>query len=374
MAPLAGYTDQAFRLVVRACTNLELPASQMATVSTPATVARPTITQTQTQASDHHGVGLAFTELICSDAVLAQTHKTMTLASTSEADQPLGMQLYGHNIDMLCEAARWAEGHGAMLIDINMGCPVDKVTKRHGGSKLLCEPDHAVQLAGAVVKSVKLPVTCKIRLGWDDTCIIGPELAPKLADVGVAAVTVHGRTTAQMFRDQVRLEGIARVVEAMKRKHPEVPVVGNGDVKSATDVRTMIDRTGCDGVMIGRGALGQPWIFRDAAYFLQHGQLPPTLSRSARIGLVMQHFDNMLRLREERHALNQIKQRMSWYSAHLQPWPGLRRTVQLVDSATGMREFLQQGICFGEQQPQSPGMAMPVSLKSSPVTRHELSV
>ena len=325
LAPMAGYTDQAFRLVVRSCTHLELPAPS------------------PTDAS-RDGVGLAFTELICSDAVLAQTHKTMTLTSTSIADQPLGMQLYGRDIAVLCEAARWAQDHGATIIDINMGCPAYKVTQRHGGSKLLCEPDHAVKLAGAVVKSVSLPVTCKIRLGWDDSCIIGPVLAPQLADVGVAAVTVHGRTTAQMFRDSVRLDGIAQVVQAMKKHHPQVSVIGNGDVKSAEDVKKMMQATGCDGVMIGRGALGQPWIFRDAAYYLRLGQWPPPLSRASRIELVMEHFENMLRLREERHAINQIKQRMSWYSVHLQPWPGLRRQVQTIASADAMREFLRQGL------------------------------
>ncbi len=324
LAPLAGYTDHAFRLVVRACDNLEL--------------------ENRVNHDTHYGVGLAFTELICSDAVLAQTHKTMTLAATSSADQPLGMQLYGRDPDILCQAARWAQAHGATTIDINMGCPVDKVTKRHGGSKLLCEPDHAVHLAAAVVKSVTLPVTCKIRLGWDDTCIVGPSLAPRLADVGVAAVTVHGRTTAQMFRDSVRLDGIARVVEAVKKQHPGVPVIGNGDVKTPADVKRMIDITGCDGVMIGRGALGQPWLFRDATYYLRHGQLPTPLSRSQRIGLVLQHFENLLRLRDEKTALNQIKQRMSWYSAHLQPWPGLRRDVQTITNAAAMRDFLQSGM------------------------------
>ena len=186
-------------------------------------------------------------------------------------------------------------------------------------------------------------MTAKIRLGWDDHSIVGPTLAPALADVGIAAITVHGRTTEQKFRDHCRLDGIAQVVQAMKH-HPRVPVIGNGDVKSPQDAKNMLDTTGCSGVMIGRGALGQPWIFRDTAYYLATGKLLPPLTRYEKTAIVVDHFNTLRRLRGQQIALNMIRQRMSWYSAQLQPWPGLRRDVRTVQSADEFLEYMSRGV------------------------------
>src|SRR5690606_19879203 len=147
----------------------------------------------------------------------------------NDEDKPVGMQLYGADAGLLADAARWAVDHGATVVDINMGCPVDKVTKKNGGSTLLCDPDSTVKLTERVVKAVddasggRVPTTAKVRLGWDDSRIVAPLLARRLEKVGVVAVTVHGRTTEQMFKPSVRLEGIARVVEAVER----IPVIGN---------------------------------------------------------------------------------------------------------------------------------------------------
>ncbi len=316
LAPLAGYTDLAFRLTVRGIPGHDQPKA----------------------------LGLAFTELLCSYAILNQSTKTMWLAATSRADRPVGMQLYGKDADVLAAAAQWAEAHGAVTLDINMGCPVDKVAKKNGGSLLLCNPPATVGLAARVVKAIKIPVTAKIRLGWDDTCLITDTLPAALADVGVAAITVHGRTTEQMFRDSVRIEGIAAVVAAVKRRHPQVPVIGNGDIKEAADARRMIDATGCDGVMIGRGALGFPWIFRDTACLLRTGSMPPPLTQAQRARIVLAHFDHLHRLRNEEHAVRMINQRISWYSAGLQPWPRLKHQVRLMTSAQEFREYLLAGI------------------------------
>ncbi len=319
LAPIAGYCDLAFRLLVRRITH-PIPESDVTA-----------------------GVGLACTDLLCPQAVLNENRKSMWLAATCQEDQPLCMQLYGVDPDLLAKAAIWAAGHGAAVVDINMGCPVDKVTKKNGGSKLLCNPPAAIKLAKRVVESVKIPVTTKIRLGWDDDQIVGPTLAPALADVGITAITVHGRTTQQKFGGQCRLDGIAQVVDAMKR-HPQVPVIGNGDVKSPHDAKRMLDTTGCNGVMIGRGALGQPWIFRDTAYLLATGQCLAPISRSERAKIVVDHFEILHRLRGERIALNTIRQRISWYSQALQPWPGLRRRVYGVKSASEFRDFMAAGI------------------------------
>jgi len=322
LAPIAGYCDLAFRLVVRQVADID----------------------------GHGGVGLACTDLLCPQAVLNENQKSLWLAATRPDDQPICMQLYGADGAIMAEAAKWAQAHGATTIDINMGCPVDKITKKSGGSTLLCDPQNTVKLARQVVDAVDVPVTAKIRLGWDDSQIITNTLPPALADVGIAAVTVHGRTTEMKFRGEARLEGIANVVAAVKRKH-DIPVIGNGDVKKPQDAKRMIDVTGCDGVMIGRGALGQPWLFRDTAYYLATGELPEPYPRVERAKRVLNHFENLLAMRDERIALNTIKRRMSWYSAHLQPWPGLRRGVQEIDSPQAFREFMAEGTAKMRDEP-----------------------
>lgn len=319
LAPIAGYCDLAYRLVVR---------------SVPGYQGYPTL-------------GLACTDLLCPHALLRETDKSLWLAATCPEDEPVCMQLYGRHPDTLAQAALWAVEHGATTVDLNMGCPVDKVTKKNGGSKLLTEPCLAIEIIRTLARTLephKIPLTAKIRLGWDENCLITDDLPPKLADSGVSAITVHGRTTAQKFRGSVSLDGILHVVAAVKKHHPDVAVIGNGDIRSPEDARVMIDHTGCDGVMIGREALRQPWIFRDTNYYLQTGKMPPPLPRSARAKLVRDHFENLVRLRDERVALNTIRSRMSWYSAHLQPWPGLRRDVQPLRTANEFRDYWEKGI------------------------------
>jgi len=314
LAPIAGYCDLPFRLIVR---SLRGPSG---------------------------GAGLACTDLLCPEAILRETETTKWLAATCEDDRPLCMQLYGRHPEVMAQAARWAQAHGAVTIDINMGCPVDKVTKKNGGSKLLTEPCVALDVARAVIDAVDVPVSAKIRLGWDDASYITRTLPVALADVGIAAVTVHGRTTEQKFRGHVRLEGITEVVASMAKRHPDVPVIGNGDVKSPQDARQMMDVTGCAGVMIGRGALGQPWLFREAAHYLATGTLLPPMSRLDRARVVLDHFETMLRFTDERRAVNMIRTRISWYSRFLQPWPCLRREVHHIKSADGFRDYMGQGM------------------------------
>ena len=300
-------------------------------------------------------MGLACTDLLCPQAILSENEKSLWLAATCPEDQPVCMQLYGVDSDVMSDAAKWAEAHGATTIDINMGCPVDKVTKKNGGSTLLCNPANTVQLARRIVESVRVPVTAKIRLGWDDEQLITDTLPVMLADIGIAAVTVHGRTTEQKFRGTARWrtggrDSIATVVEAVGRNHPDVPVIGNGDIKSPEDAERMIGTTGCAGVMVGRGALGQPWLFRDTAYYLASGAKPPPLTQAERIRLVLSHFNLLLNYRGEREALHKIRSRMSWYSAHLQPWPHLKRDVQGIHAAVEFQDFMQRKLDDVETQ------------------------
>jgi nifR3 family TIM-barrel protein len=290
LAPIAGYCDVSFRVVARSCGC----------------------------------VGLAVTDLLSPEGILRGTKHTQSLIATNERDKPLSMQLYGANIERLCEAARWAEDYGADVVDINMGCPVDKVTKKDGGSKLLCDPGNAVRLAEAVKKSLRnVPLTVKVRLGWDDTCIVAPWLAARFEEVGVSMVTVHGRTTAMKFTGNARLDGIAEVVAAAKT----IPVIGNGDVKTPEDARRMIEHTKCAGVMIGRGALSTPWIFRDTWSYLTTGVIPPQPTIAEKVQLVVDHFNGLLAYRGEKAAVMEMRKRISWYGKRMAPCKPFKQAV-----------------------------------------------
>ncbi len=316
LAPIAGYCDLAFRTICR----------------------------------EWGGVGLACTDLLSPQGLLRGTATSLDLARTNDFDKPVGMQLYGSDPDIMAEGARWAVEHGATVVDINMGCPVDKVTKKDGGSKLLTDLSRAVEVARRVARELEkcplsaeewslrqggqgslpqttgpltVPLTCKMRLCWhtadyESGTACAPHLARMLADAGVAAVTVHGRTTEMKFAGEVRLDGIARVVESVRG---QIPVIGNGDIKEPHDAARMIRETGCDGVMIGRGALSTPWIFRDTAHFLRTGQLlaPPTDAQ--KVATIRRFFTLMHETRDDRYAMFQIRRRISWFAKRLGIYP-----------------------------------------------------
>lgn len=294
LCPIAGYCDLAFRLTIRPC----------------------------------GGVGLASTDLVNPQGLLRGVKGSLRLVETDPADQPLCIQLYGRHADDMAAAAQWAQDHGAVVVDINMGCPVDKVCKTDAGAALLRDPASAAALAARVVRAVRIPVTVKMRLGWDDDSVVAHRLAPALEDAGVAAITIHGRTASQKFGGQVRHDGIARVVESVRR----IPVIGNGDIRSPHDARAMMRRTGCAAVMIGRAALSDPWIFRDTHAFLTTGTIPqpPTLER--RVELMHTHFAHLLRIKGERLGCALIRQRASWYAKKFGRCPEFRERIRHVQT------------------------------------------
>jgi nifR3 family TIM-barrel protein len=249
------------------------------------------------------------------------------------------MQLYGGNVDRLCEAAMWAEDRGAHVIDINMGCPVDKITKKDGGSKLLCNPDHTLKMVEKVKSCLRsVPLTCKLRLGWDDTSIVAPYLAARLEEQGVSLITIHGRTTEMKFTGAARLDGIAQVVAAVKK----IPVIGNGDIKSPHDAKRMIDTTRCAGVMIGRGALVRPWLFRDTHAFLTTGIIPPEPTIDQKCDAIRRHFYNLLRFRNERVAVLEFRKRISWYAKTMNPCRPLRDPMREINSPADFEAVLSR--------------------------------
>jgi len=275
LAPMARVGDAPFRLIVRQC----------------------------------GGVGLASTELISARGLLEASPASLDLVAIEAEDRPLCVQLFGQEPGELADAARRAADLGAAAIDINMGCAVPKVVRRGAGAALLRRPNHAVRLMAAVVKAAGLPVTAKMRLGWDRRHIVAADLAADLASVGAAGVIVHGRTADQKFTGEVLLDPIARVVD----RAGSMPVIGNGDVRSPQDAARMIARTGVAGVMIGRAARRYPWILRDTHAYLTTGRIPSSPTRCQWVALVRAHFAHLCRLRGERLACAVFRQRISYY-------------------------------------------------------------
>lgn len=287
------------------------------------------------------GVGLASTDLLNVHSLLRGSPKAMKLAATCEEDSPLCMQVYGNSADPLPEAGLWAVDHGASIVDINMGCPVDKVAKKHGGSLLLCDVNDTVRLAERMVEAITprtgVPVTAKIRLGWDDDRIVGPDLARRLEQVGIAAITVHGRTTEQFFKGTVRLGGIREVVEAVDA----IPVIGNGDIRCAQDAAQMMAVTGCDGVMVARGALGRPWIFREIDARLSGQPIPDPPSRLEWLGIIERHLDLILEYQDERAVLHRLRNGISRYAKGMHGVKRLKDSVRVATCADDIRSALR---------------------------------
>jgi len=292
LAPIAGYTDLAFRLMSRAAGH----------------------------------IGLTYTELLHSRGILEQNRDRLDIARVSETDQPFGVQLYGNDPDWFCQAAHWAEAQGATLIDINMGCPVDKVTKTNGGSMLLCDPDRTARMAERLVNAVRIPVTAKLRLGWSECERTAPRLARLLEEVGIQLITIHGRTTAQRFKGLANLDGIAEVVAAVQR----VPVIGNGDVDSADAAVRMIEHTRCAGVMVARAAIKRPWVLREIHDRLTTGQTPPEPTVLEKIRLIRLHFDLMRQFRGDRMAMIVMRGRIASYGTSLGHVKAFKERVRLM--------------------------------------------
>src|SRR5687767_13815736 len=244
LSPLAGYTNLPFRLTLR----------------------------------ELGGLDLATTDLVNARSLLEKNPKALKLIETRPADRPLAVQLFGSIPEEMRDAAVILQEMGISSVDINMGCPVRKVVKVGGGSAMMTELDKTAALVKGMVDAVKIPVTAKMRLGWDDQNITAPDLARALQDVGVAAIFIHGRTREQGFSGTVNLAGIRKVVEAVA-----IPVIGNGDVTTHEAAKRMFDETGCSGVSIGRGAFYNPWIFVHTEQYLRTGEIPAEPSFEERI-------------------------------------------------------------------------------------------
>ena len=263
------------------------------------------------------GADMTYTEFVSSDGLIRDARKALAKLVTYDYEAPIGIQIYGNIPEAMVDAAKMAEkaaeiagGHGADLVDINFGCPVNKIAKRGAGSGMMREPDKMVEITRMVVDAVKLPVTVKTRLGWDEDSKIIVELAERLQDVGIQALTIHGRTRCQMYTGEADWTLIGKVKEN-PRMH--IPIIGNGDINSPQKAAEAFDRYGVDGVMIGRATYGHPWIFQEIKHYLKTGELMPQMSVIDRVDLAKRHLAKSLEIKGDRVGVLEMRRHLACY-------------------------------------------------------------
>ncbi|MDR2361977.1 MAG: tRNA dihydrouridine synthase DusB [Prevotellaceae bacterium] len=257
-----------------------------------------------------YGAAMMYTEFVSSDGLVRDVEKTRQKLAIYDSERPVGIQLYGHLIDAMVESARRAAEAHPDVIDINFGCPMKKIANRGAGSGMMREPEKMIEMTRLIVRAVPMPVTVKTRLGWDDDSKIIVELAERLQDVGIAAITIHGRTRAQMYKGDADWTLIG-AVKNNPRMH--IPVIGNGDIKTPQDALTAFDRYGVDGVMIGRAAIGRPWLFREITYYLTTGNILPDMPVPEKVALAKLHLQKSIEHKGERVGILEFRRHLSHY-------------------------------------------------------------
>ncbi len=274
LAPMAGVCNSAFRLTVK-----------------------------------EFGAGLVCAEMVSDKGIVFKNQKTLNMLYMDEREKPLSLQIFGGEKASLVEAAQFVDKNtNADIIDINMGCPVPKITKVDAGAKWLLDPDKIYDMVAAVTEAVDKPVTVKMRMGWDPEHIYAVRNAQAVERAGGAAVALHGRTRVQMYEGTSNWDIIREVKEAVN-----IPIIGNGDVNTPQDAKRMLDETGCDGVMIGRAALGDPWMIYRTVKYLETGELMPEPSAREKIDVCMLHLDRLIDLKNENVAVREMRKHAAWY-------------------------------------------------------------
>jgi tRNA-dihydrouridine synthase B len=274
------------------------------------------------------GLGWATTDLVNARSLIERNPTALKLVESCAEDRPLSIQLFGSVPAEMRDAAVMCEAMGAQAVDINMGCPVRKVTKIGGGSAMMTELGKTAELVRGMVGAIGIPVTAKMRLGWDNENITAPDLARALEDAGVAAVFIHGRTRAQGFSGTVNLAGIRAVVEAVR----SIPVIGNGDITTPEAARHMIAETGCAGISIGRGAFYDPWIFRRTEHYLRQGELLPEPSIDERIAVLRLHFERYCEFYGEARGSRLFRKVAPWYAKRFGPARPFKQRILTIES------------------------------------------
>ena len=282
------------------------------------------------------GAAAVYTEFVPSDGLIRDAHKAIEKMRTLEEEAPVGIQIYGHIPESMVKAAQMADraaeiagGHGADFIDINFGCPVTKIAGRGAGSGMMREPDKMVAITKAVVEAVGKPVTVKTRLGWDDSSKIIVELAERLQDVGIQALTIHGRTRCQLYKGKADWTLIGEV-KNNPRMH--IPIIGNGDIDSPEKAKEAFDRYGVDGIMVARATYGRPWIFRDIRHYLDTGELLPEPTVREKVAIARRHLGLSLDLKGEPRGVYEMRRHLSCYFRGLPDFKDTRiRMVTTLD-------------------------------------------
>ena len=303
-APMAGITDRAYRILAK-----------------------------------ESGCGLVCTEMISDQALLYGNPKTNILLDCRGESPPISMQIFGSNPDYMARAAQITESRGASIIDINMGCPTPKIVKNGEGSALMKKPKLAQEIISSVVQSVRVPVTVKIRKGWDESSLNAVEMALLAEKAGAAAVTVHGRTRSQFYSGKADWDIIKSVKQAVA-----IPVIGNGDIQVPVDAARMLDHSGCDAVMIGRASLGNPWIFSSTVHYLTFGEELPAPTPRQKLSMALRHLELLVELKGEYIAIREMRKHAAWYTKGLREAARMRekinRAVTLVEIRVLLDNFM----------------------------------
>ena len=290
LAPMAGITDLPFRLI---CEKFE--------------------------------PGLVCTEMVSAKAIFYNDEKTKKLMNLNGENRPVSIQIFGSDVESMAYGAKYVS-QIADIVDINMGCPAPKVVKNGDGSKLLLDLEKAKQIINAVVQNSKVPVTLKFRMGWDNEHIVATELAKIAEDAGISAITIHGRTRAQYYSGTADLEIIKKVKETVK-----IPVIGNGDVTDEKSAEEMFEKTGVDGIMIGRASMGNPWIFKKIKYYLEKGEKLPEISADEKLKIVKEHLNLLVEEKGEDVAIKEFRKHLAAYSKNLPNSSNFRVKVNAID-------------------------------------------
>jgi nifR3 family TIM-barrel protein len=274
LAPMAGVCNSAFRLTVK-----------------------------------EFGAGLVCAEMVSDKGIVYKNEKTLNMLYIDDREKPLSLQIFGGERESLVEAAKFVDANtNADIIDINMGCPVPKITKCDAGAKWLLDPDKIYEMVAAVVDAVEKPVTVKMRMGWDEDHIYAVRNAQAVQRAGGKAVSLHGRTRVQMYEGHANWDIIREVKRAV-----DIPIIGNGDVQTPQDAKRMLEETGCDGVMIGRAALGNPWMIYRTVKYLETGELMGEPSAREKIDVCLLHLDRLIELKSEHIAVREMRKHAAWY-------------------------------------------------------------
>jgi nifR3 family TIM-barrel protein len=303
-APMAGVTDKAFRKIAK-----------------------------------NYGCSLTFTEMVSSKAVLYKNKKTKSLYDITGEKAPIGVQIFGSDVNETAAAANEIEKCGADIIDINMGCPTPKIVKNNEGAALMLEPDKAAEIIKQVVKNVAVPVTVKIRKGWDEKHVNCIEIAQIAEKAGASAVTVHGRTREQFYSGKADWEIIKKTVNTVS-----IPVIGNGDVFCGEDAVKMLEYTGCAGVMIARGAMGNPWIFKEAVNYISGLKEKEEPTPFQKIEAAIKHLYLTAEFKDEIIAVKEMRKHTAWYIKGLKNASKLREQINRMESLDEMNKLLNDYI------------------------------